>query len=206
MSKHQEEAKKTLGRLITAGYKAKGDTRQSAAKEMGMASRSLYALEVGEVAVPRRYTQERLEKFLGWRRGAIADLLSAGPGVDLDRVTLDTMRAEPSAEWVAAGPADVDETARRIQEDAQALSNRLRERDRTVESLESELKQERERTDKLQEDLHHALEALRAEQKRSAALANGYDLAADTSPNRGAELRAVLDEVAEGNRNVGGRG
>ncbi|MCQ1985936.1 hypothetical protein [Arthrobacter sp. zg-Y844] len=176
----RNEAKKTLGRLVTAGYKAKGDTRQSAAKDVGMSSRSLYAIEVGDSA-PRRGTQRALEDYLGWRRDSITDLLSLGPGVDIERVTLGSMKA--AAEWLAESPADVDGTAKRIQEDAKALSNRLRERDRTIESLEAELKQERERTDKLQADLHAAVEALRVEQKRSEALANGYGLAADDSPN-----------------------
>ena len=205
MSTHEELSKKTLGRLVRLGYKERGQTRGSAAEAMGVASKTLYSIETGKTA-PQVKTRETIEDFLGWRRGSITDLLTAGPSVDVEAVTLRQMAAVPSAEWLAAGPADVDETARRIQDDAQALSNRLRERDRTVESLEAELKQERERVDKLQEDLHQALEALRAEQKRSAALANGFDLAADDSPNKGAELRAVLDEVAEGNQNVGGRG
>ena len=205
MTTHDEVAKKTLGRLVRDGYKQRGETRISASEAIGVSSKTLYSIEVGDTK-PRAATRAALEDFLGWRRDSITDLLKAGPNVDLHAVTLESMSAVPSAEWVAAGPADVDETARRIQDDAQALSNRLRERDRTVESLESELKQERERVDKLQEDLHQALEALRTEQKRSAALANGFDLAADDSPNKGAELRAVLDEVAEGNQNVGGRG
>lgn len=205
MSTHQEEVKKRLGSLVTEAYKSAGETRLSMAEGIGLSARSLYALEVGQ-SMPRKHTQERIEKFLGWKSGSIAELLSVGRGVDLEQVTQRTMRAEASAEWVAEAPAEVDETARRIQEDAKALSNRLRERDRTIESLEAELKQERERTDKLQADLHQAVEALRVEQRRSEALANGYDLAADDSPNKGAELRAQLDEVAEGNRNVGGVG
>lgn len=205
MDTHQEEVKKRLGALITEGYKSAGLTRGALSAAVGLSARSLYAIETGQ-ATPRHGTQLKLEEFFGWKKGSIAELLSVGRGVDLEQVTQRTMRAEASAEWLAESPADVDETARRIQEDAKALSNRLRERDRTIESLESELRDERERTDKLQADLHTAVEALRVEQKRSEALANGYDLAADTSPNKGAELRAVLDEVAEGNRNVGGVG
>lgn len=205
MSTHEELAKKTLGRLVRQAYSQRGQTRGVAAKAMGVASKTLYSVEMGHTA-PQMATRHTIEDYLGWRRGSISELLESGPTVDLGAVTLRAMSAVPSSEWLAAEPPEMDETARRIQEDALALSTRLRERDRTVEWLEAELKQQRERIDELQGELHEALEALRAEQKRSEALANGFDLAADDSANKGAELRAVLDEVAEGNQNVGGRG
>ena len=201
MSTHEEVVKKSLGRLIRAAYKDKGETRQSAAEAIGISAKTLYSLEVGDTKA-RASTRAALEDYLGWRRGSITDLLQSGPNVDLEAVTLRSMSAVPSAEWMAAAPAGVDETARRIQEDARALSNRLKERDRTIESLEAELKQGRERIDKLQEDLHHALEALRVEQRRSEVLVNEFDLAGDSSSDEGAELRAALGEVGGGSRNV----
>lgn len=168
MSTHQEEAKKRLGSLITEAYKAAGETRLSLSDAVGLSARSLYAIETGQ-AIPRRGSQERIEKFFDWRPGAIGELLEGIRGVNLEQVTQKTMRAEAAPEKAGEVRADMDETARRIQEDAKALSNRLREHARTIESLEAELKQERNRTNKLQEDLRAAVEALRAQQNGEAA-------------------------------------
>ncbi|MCC9173792.1 helix-turn-helix transcriptional regulator [Arthrobacter sp. zg-Y179] len=167
MSTHQEEAKKRLGSLITEAYKAAGETRLSLSDAVGLSARSLYAIETGQ-AIPRKGSQERIEKFFDWRPGAIGELLKGVRGVNLEQITQKTMRTETAPKKVDEMRADLDETARRIQEDAKALSDRLRERDRTIESLEAELKQERNRTNKLQEDLHTAVEALRAQQNGEA--------------------------------------
>lgn len=203
MSTDQEAAKKRLGSLITEAYKAAGETRLSVADAIGLSSRSLYTLEMGQ-SIPRKHTQERLEEFFGWKPGSISELLNAGDGVDFDRVSQRTMRAAASAEWVAEAPAELDETARRIQEDAKALSARLFERERAVEALEGELKEARQTIGRLQSELHEALDSYRSELRRSEALAKGLTLAADDSPNRGAALRSMLDEVAEGNQAIEG--
>lgn len=197
MNTHQEAVKKRLGTLITEGYTSAGITRGALSAAVGLSTRSLFDIEKGQ-SVPRKASQERIEEFFGWKRGAIAELLSAGPGVDLDQVTQRTMRAVASAEWLAEAPAELDETARRIQEDAEALSLRLRAKDRTIASLEDELRVVRARVDWLEREL---LESRMGVVRPSRG---EVTLAADDSPNRGAVLRDMLDEVAEGNQDVEG--
>lgn len=145
MSEHQEAVKKRLGELITEGYNAIGETRRSMAQALGSSDRTLYAVENG-MTTPRKHTQLKMEAFLGWKRGAIEDLLSVGPDVDLDRVAVATMRA------AAAGlgdPAEVESDGALARKVTLAVSDLLAR----LEMRESELRSVREENRVLRERL-----------------------------------------------------
>lgn len=184
MTNHQEAVRKRLGELITEGYNAIGETRRSMAQALGSSDRTLYAVENG-MTTPRKHTQLKMEEFLGWKRGSISELLSVGPDVNLDQVSVATMRAVAPAGWGEPVEAESDGAlARKVTLAVTDLLARLEEREREVRFVREENR------------------ALRAELDAVKATQEDMDLAADNSPNKGAELRSMLDEVAEGNRSV----
>lgn len=179
MSEHQEELRKRLGELVTEAYKAAGYSRESLAPVAGVSSRTLFSMEQGK-SIPRVHTQRQLEKALGWRKGAIADVLSLGPDVYVDQINLKDMRPTQGNPWGDEHKdLEADTVLQRLNIAAVDVTVMVREKDRRIEELERQLEEAERRVKQMQDSL---------------------GLAADDSPNHGRDLREFLDGVAEHNQ------
>lgn len=140
----EDEKKTKLGELVTDAYKALGLSRQKLAPMVGVSDRTLYAIEKG-TAIPRAQTQRKLEEALGWRKGAIADVLGLGPDADLRHVTLKFMQPNDGAwgEYPGEDPRG-DQGGDPMQQLQGAMVNiaiLLRDKDREIEKLRQEVQQ-----------------------------------------------------------------
>lgn len=178
MSEHQEANRKRLGELIQDGYKTAGLTRRSLSQKVGLSERSLYSLEAGE-RVPREATQRRIEEVLGWRRGAIADMLGLGSDAELSKVSLSFMQESNNSAWADMPEESDADVAQRLSTAAMDMTVRLREKDRENEELRRQLEEA---------------------QQQLARLQAGFDLAADNSPNTGNALRDHFDSIERENQ------
>ena len=170
MSEHQEQIRKRLGELVTEAYKTAGLTRQALAPLVGISERSLYMIENAQ-SIPRAHTQARLEEALGWQRGAIKEVLSLGPSVDINAINLSHMRPATGEGWGPLETAATESPMTRLNMAAADIAILLREKDKEIADLKQQVK----------------------------VLQEGYDLAADNTPNQGRRLRAVLDDVEDHN-------
>ncbi len=170
MSEHQEALKKRLGELVTEAYKAAGYSRLALAPKVGISARTLFSIEGGE-STPRAHTQRKLEEALGWQKGAIAEVLSLGPSVDVGSITLDHMRPAKGEGWGPMETDTIESPMTRLNMAAADIAILLREKDKEIADLKQQVK----------------------------VLQEGYDLAADNTPNQGRRLRAVLDDVEDHN-------
>ena len=170
MSEQQEANMKRVGQLITEGYKAAGYTRRSFAPLIGVSERSMYSFEFGQFT-PRQPVQRKIEEQLGWTEGAITEVLSLGPSADLKAVTLDHMRPAKGEGWGPLETAATESPMTRLNMAAADIAILLREKDKEIADLKQQVK----------------------------VLQEGYDLAADNTPNQGRRLRAVLDDVEDHN-------
>lgn len=173
MSEHQEANKKRLGELVTEAYKAVGNTRQGMAPLVGVSERSMYMIENG-LSIPRAHTQRKLEEVLGWRRGAIADVLGLGPDTDVTKVPLSFMQESKGSAWADMPEESGADVIHRLTAAATDAAVMLREKDRRIHELEQQV----------------------------ALLQGGFDLAADGSPNRGKALRDHFDSVEQENQDT----
>ncbi|GAA3293043.1 hypothetical protein ACFFON_02345 [Arthrobacter citreus] len=153
--------KKRLGELVTEAYKAVGNTRQGMAPLVGVSERSMYMIENG-LSIPRAHTQRKLEEVLGWRRGAIADVLGLGPDAELSKVPLSFMQESKNSAWADLPNESAADVIQRLTSAATDAALMLREKER----------QEQEHLRRI-----HELE------QQVAALQSGFGLAADDSPN-----------------------
>lgn len=180
MSEHQEANKKRLGELIQDGYKAAGLTRRSLSQKVGVSERSLYSLEAGE-RVPRDLTQRRIEEVLGWRRGAMTDILGLGPDADVSKVPLSFMQESKNSAWADLPDESAADIIQRLTSAATDAALMLREKERQEQDYLRRI---------------HELE------QQVSALQAGFDLAADDSPNQGRRLREMLDGIEARNSQV----
>lgn len=180
MSEHQEANKKRLGELITEAYKTAGFSRLAVAPQVGISARSLFSIETGQSA-PRAHTRLKLEDVLGWRRGAITDLLGLGPDADVSKVPMSFMQESKNSAWADMPAESTADIIQRLTSAATDAALMLREK-------------ERHEQDHLRRI--HELE------QQVAALQSGFDLAADNSPNQGRALRDHFDSVEQENQDT----
>lgn len=180
MSEHQEANQKRLGELIQDGYKTAGLTRRSLSQKVGLSERSLYSLEAGE-RVPREATQRRIEEALGWRRGAMTDILGLGPDADVSKVPLSFMQESKNSAWADLPDESAADVIQRLTSAATDAALMLREKERQEQDYQRRI---------------HDLE------RQLAAIQSELTLAADDSPNQGRGLREMLDGIEARNSHV----
>lgn len=173
MSEQQEANKKRLGELIQDGYKAAGYSRESVAPEVGISSRTLFSIENG-LSIPRALTQRKIEEVLGWRKGAIAYVLGLGPDTDVSKVPLPFMQESKNSAWADIPEESGADVIHRLTAAATDAAVMLREKDRRISELERQV----------------------------ALLQGGFDLAADSSPNRGKASRDHFGSVEQENQDT----
>lgn len=142
-----DEIKAHFGKLLLEGYKSKGLTRIDVAKELGVDVRTITSYTQGD-ALPRVSKRPELERFLGWRAGAIQEfLVEANSGKPLEELTLKWLLASVDSDALSDLSAD---------DLADELLRRLRNAESRVRSLQRELEATRE---EVGSQMHYGLAA-----------------------------------------------
>lgn len=88
-----EETLLALGLLAQEAREAKGQNKKIAAAGMGLNDGTLYTLEYGKTkSLPNHGTQQAVESYYGWRRGAIRDLWEKRRELRFEDVSLEMVQ------------------------------------------------------------------------------------------------------------------
>lgn len=137
MTSQKDPVRVHVGQLILNAYKAKGLTRYDVAKEIGVNIRSVTSYTQGD-GLPKGEKRGRLERFLGWREGAIQDAIVAGSSaVPLEEIDQRWMGFADERDPLTEASADdlVAELLRRLW-DAESKVRRLKQE---LESVKEEV-------------------------------------------------------------------
>lgn len=86
-----QEALETIGKLIVSGRLELGIAQQPFAKHAGLSYTTLRSMESGQ-RVPWDTNQRKIENALGWRPGAIQEILDNAETIPMESLTLDYLR------------------------------------------------------------------------------------------------------------------